>query len=92
VHVEHVVEHRRDDVAAVRLEDERLDAAVAERLIAAGERAQVLDARDLEPHEVGGVVGDALGVRVGESHPHGGRERVTLHRALDMYSKCAIWV
>jgi len=35
VDVENVVEARRDGVAAVRLEHQRLDAVVAERLVAA---------------------------------------------------------
>ena len=73
-------------VAAERLEDERLDPVVAQRLVAAGERAQVLDARDLEPDEVGGVVRDALRVRVREAHAHRRREGEAVHRRqyLDM--------
>jgi len=97
VDVEHVVEARRDEVAAERLEHERLEPAVAQRLIAAGVLPQVLHTGDLEPHEVRRIVGDALGVGVREADAHGRRERVTLHRAslaralrLDMHSKRAI--
>src|SRR6185312_12414242 len=76
-----VVEPGRDAVAAERLEHERLDALVAQGLIAAGELAQVLDARDLEPDDVRGVVRDALGVGVREAHPDRNREGVTVHGA-----------
>ena len=79
MHVEHVVEAGGDAVAAERLEHKRLEPAVAQALVAARVRAQVLDARDLEPDEVGGVVRDALGVGVGEPHAQRGRERVRLH-------------
>ena len=37
-------------------------------------RAEVVDARDLEPDEVDGVVRDALRVGLREAHPHLGRE------------------
>lgn len=66
VDAQHVVEPRRDEVAAMGLEDERLDPVVAEVLVSPGVLAQVLDARHLEPDEVARVVRDALGVRVGE--------------------------
>ena len=48
VHVEQVVETRGDEVAAERLEHERLDSEVAQGLVAARIRAQILDTRDLE--------------------------------------------
>ena len=78
VHVQNVVEARRREVAAVGLEDDRLDAVVAQRLVAAGKRAEVLDARDLEPDEVGGVVRDPLRVGLGEAHAYLGLEAVVL--------------
>ena len=53
---------------------------VAQRLVAAGVRAQVLDAGDLEPDEVRRVVGDPLRVGVGEADAHVRREREALHR------------
>jgi len=80
VHVEEVVEPCGDDIAAVRLEHERLDPAVAQRLIAACERAQILDAGDFEPDEVRRVVGDPLSVRVREAHAQCRREGVAVHR------------
>ena len=49
-----------------------LDAGVPQSLVAAGELPEVLDARGLEPDEVGGVVGDAL--RVGFREAHGDLE------------------
>ena len=75
-----VVEPHRQPVTAERLERQRLDAAVAKRLVAAGEGAQVLDARDLEPDEVGRVVRDPLRVGVGEADAHRHREGEALHR------------
>src|SRR5690242_10294155 len=53
-----VVETGRDPVADERLEDERFDALLAQRLVTAGELAEVLDARDLEPDHVRRVVRD----------------------------------
>jgi hypothetical protein len=81
-----VVEHRRRPVAAERLEDERLDPTVAQRLVTAGERAEVFDARDLEPHEVGRVVRDPLRIGVREAHAHRRREGEAVHERqyLDM--------
>jgi hypothetical protein len=74
-----VVEPRRDAVAAERLEHQRLDALIPQRLVAARELAQVLNARDLEPDDVGGVVRDALGVGIRKTHPDRDREGVTVH-------------
>ena len=81
VDVQLVVEPGRHAVAAERLEHERLDAVVAQRLVAAGVRAQVLDARDLEPDEVRRVVRDPLRVGVREPHADAGREREAFHGA-----------
>src|SRR6185437_7562457 len=91
-----VVEAHRDPVAAERLEDDRLDPAVTQRLVAAGEGAQVLDARHLEPDEIRGVVRDPLRVGVGEAHAHGRREGVAPHGArayprVDRHSRSAIY-
>ena len=66
VHVQHVVEPGWDEVAAMGLQDERLDPPFAELLVAARVLAQVLDARDLEPDEVARVVRDPLSIGVGE--------------------------
>ena len=73
-------------VANARLEHERLDAAVAERLVSAGELPQVLDARDLKPDDVRGVVRDPLCVGVREANAHRCREGETIHdgQYLDM--------
>ena len=54
----------------MRLEHDRLDARVAQPLIAAGVLIQVIDARHLEPDEVVRVVGDALRIRLCEADPH----------------------
>jgi hypothetical protein len=51
----------------VRLGHERLDPRLAERAVAAGVVLEVVDAADLEPDEVGRVVRDPLGVRLGEA-------------------------
>ena len=65
---EPVVEGDGPDVAGVDLGGRGLDARVPESLVAAGELPEVLDARGLEPDEVGGVVGDALRIGLGEAH------------------------
>ncbi len=65
---EPVVEDDGPDVAGVGLGGRGLDAGVPQSLVAAGELPEVLDACGLEPDEVGGVVGDALRVRLGEAH------------------------
>jgi len=65
---EPVVEGDRAEVADVDLGGRGLDAGVPESLVAAGELPEVLDPRGLEPDEVGGVVGDALCVGLGEAH------------------------
>src|SRR5581483_427755 len=62
-----VVEERRRAEAGMRLEHERLDPLVAEALVAAGVALEELDARHLEPDEVGRVVGDPLRVGLGEA-------------------------
>ena len=89
-----VVEGDGPDVAGVDLGGRSLDAGVPQSLVAAGEPPEVLDACGLEPDEVGGVVGDALRVGLGEAHGdlelEGvavdgetlGRERSTACRAL----------
>jgi NAD-dependent protein deacetylase/lipoamidase len=74
-----IVEADRGEVADVRLDRQRLEALVANRLVAAGEPGEVVDARDLEPNEVGGVVGDSLGVGLGEAHDDVSGEVESLH-------------
>ena len=69
---EPVVEGDGPDVAGVDLGGRGLDPGVAQSLVTAGELPEVLDARGLEPDEVGGVVGDAL--RVGFREAHGDLE------------------
>ena len=81
MHVELVVEPSGNAVAAEGLEHERLDSAIAERLVPARECPQVLDARDLEPHRVRRVVRDSLCIRVGEAHADTSREREPFHGA-----------
>jgi hypothetical protein len=58
----------------VRLDRHCLDAVLAERRVAAAEARQVVDARDLEPDEILGVVRDSLGVGLGEPDPELGVE------------------
>jgi NAD-dependent deacetylase len=67
VHVEPVVEVRRLEIADVRLDRHRLDPVLAQRVVATAEPVEVANARDLEPDEVLGVVGDSLRVRFGEA-------------------------
>ena len=64
---EAVVEPRWLDVADMRFKDKRLDAQVAQALIAPGEPLEVFDPRHLEPDEVIGVVRDPLRVCLGEA-------------------------
>ena len=49
------------------LDRQRLDAELADTVVPAREARQVVDARHLVPDEVGGVVRDALRVRLGEA-------------------------
>ena len=79
MHEQAVVEPGRLQIADVRLQHDRLDAEVAQLLIAAGVPLQVVDARDLEPHEVVRVVGDALRVRLREADTHLGCETEPMH-------------
>jgi hypothetical protein len=65
----------------VRLRHERLDAARPECGVPARVRGQVVDARDLEPDEVGGVVGDALRVCLREADAYVGREAEGCHES-----------
>jgi hypothetical protein len=58
----------------VGLDRHGLDAVVPERRIAASEAIEVVDARDLEPDEIFGVVRDALRVGLGEADPDLGLE------------------
>jgi hypothetical protein len=49
---------------------ERLDALLLNRPVAARVIREVGDPGDLEPHDVGRMVGDALGVGLREAHTH----------------------
>jgi len=69
-----VVEARGGQVADVHLGRQRLDSLRLELRIAAAEAGQIVDPRELEPHEVDGVVRDALCVGLGEAHPSLGLE------------------
>lgn len=69
-----VVELRRLQVADMGLDRQRLDALLPQRRVPAAEAREVVDAGDLEPDEVLGVVGDALRVRLGEADPEVGME------------------
>src|SRR5918994_4589212 len=57
-----VVESGRGAIPRVRLEGESVDSLLAQDLVAASEPAEVLDAGDLEPDQVLGVVRNALRV------------------------------
>src|SRR3954453_1147654 len=69
-----LVEPGGAEVARVRLGRQRLAAALLEAGVAAVEAREIVDAGDLEPHEVRGVVGDALRVGLGEPDAHLGVE------------------
>ncbi len=78
-HDQLVVEHRGLQVAHVALEHERLDPVRADRGIAAREAVEVVDAGDLEPDEVGGVVRDPLRVGLGEADADRGCHSEAVH-------------
>ena len=85
---ERLVEVRGAVVAEAHLGRQRLDAAVADRLVAAGVRLEVRDARDLEPDDEGRVVRDALRVRLREADADLGREREAVHGANTTIRAC----
>jgi hypothetical protein len=66
---EHVVEDRCDAVVDPHARRQRLDPVRSDRPVAARVLCEIRDARHLEPDEVGGVVGDSLGVGLREAHP-----------------------
>ena len=68
-------------VAHVALEHERLDSLLAQLGVPAGDLLEVVDAGDLEPDEVGGVVRDPLRVGLGEADADRGRGGVAVHDA-----------
>ena len=76
---ESFVEVGRAVVADEDLRRQRLDPSIADRLVAAGVRLEVGDARDLEPDDERGVMRDALRVRLREPDPHVRREREAVH-------------
>ncbi len=71
-HTDHkrIVEPRGLEPANARLDGQGLDALPPQSRVAAVEAGQVVDAPTLEPDEVGGVMRDALGVRLGEADAH----------------------
>ena len=77
-----VAEARPVQVAHGRLARGRVHALLNEPLVASGELPEVRDARDLEPHEVDGVVHDALRVGLAEAHRQVGREAEPVHRGI----------
>ena len=72
-----VREARRHQIADVRLDRRGVDARLAQGRVAALEPRQVVDARELEPDEVVGVVDDPLRVGLREAHLHLGRRSGT---------------
>jgi hypothetical protein len=79
VDLDAVVEEDRLQVANVRLGRQRLVAVCLQPLVAPAEAGEVLDPGDLEPDEVGGVVGDALRVGLGEPDRNLRRETEAVH-------------
>ena len=79
--VQSVVEVRRQAIADVGLEHERFESLFAQSGISTRVLRQVRDARNLEPDEVIGVVGDPLRVRLGEADGHLGAEAEIVHGA-----------
>jgi len=77
---EDVVEHGRALVLQVDAGRERLDAALADRLVAARERREVGDPRLLEPDDERRMMGDPLRVRLREADADRVLERVAVHR------------
>src|SRR5205823_6966337 len=69
-----VVEACGGEVADVGLDRQRLDPLCPQARVAAAEACQVVDAGDLEPDEVNGVVRDPLRVGLGEAHAYLGLE------------------
>jgi len=64
-----IVESCRLQVTNMRLDRHRLHPLFPKRGVAAAEPRQVVDAGDFEPHEILGVVRDALRVGLGEADP-----------------------
>src|SRR5215210_8372524 len=82
---ERIVEARALAVADERLDGRRVHAVLLdESLVAAREPPEVRDPGDLEPDQVGGVVGDALGVRLAEADAEVCRAPETLHEATEL--------
>ncbi len=76
-----VVEAHAAPVAHRGLGGSRVDALLHQALVAAGELAEIGDARDLEPDEIDRVVDDALRVGLVEAHGQVRGEAVAVHRA-----------
>jgi hypothetical protein len=69
VDLQAIVESCRLQMTNVGLDRHRFDPVLPERGVATAKPCQVVDAGDLEPHEVLGVVRDALSVGLGEADP-----------------------
>jgi NAD-dependent deacetylase len=76
---EPVVEPGRLHVAEVRFEYERFEALFPDRGVPARVLGEVGDARDLEPHEVVGIVRHTLSVGLGKANAHVGAEAEAVH-------------
>ena len=63
-----VVEARRRHVLRVRLQGQSVDAFLPQGQVATAKTAQILDPRRLEPDEIGRVMGDSLGIRLGKAN------------------------
>ena len=79
-----VVEHRGPLVLEVDAGRQRLDAAVADRLVAAGERREVGDAGHFQPDDERRMVGDSLGVGLREADSDRMLEGVSVHPGRDI--------
>jgi hypothetical protein len=77
-----VVKVNGPEVTDVRLDRQRLVALLLDVLVPLRVAGEVVDASDLEPHEVGGVVRNALRVRFREPHGDVGVELEALHRCV----------
>ena len=80
-HSERFVEVRSAVVVDADLGRERLESTIAQGLVATRVCGQIRDARDLEPDDERGVVGNALRVGLGEPNAHVGGERKAVHEA-----------
>jgi len=78
-HPQRLVEVRGAVISDRDFRGERLDAPVADPLVAAGVRSEIRDARDLEPDDERRMVRDALGIGLGEPDAHVGERGEPFH-------------